>query len=67
MEEVLAYRIKEGGYDNWSFKIFMEKLISLLKEKEYTRGKKIVFYLDNATSHFTNYVLNSFREENIIF
>ena len=31
MEEVIAFRIKEGGYDNWSFKNFIGDLISTLK------------------------------------
>ena len=35
MEEVIAFRIKEGGYDNWSFKNFIEQLIEIIKQKDY--------------------------------
>ncbi len=32
--EIISYKFREGAYDNFSFKIYLEELIDIIKNKE---------------------------------
>ena len=64
---VISMKFKEGNFDNFSFKKFIEQTYKTIVEKMEVSDKKIILYADNCSAHLTNYVLNSFMNQNIAF
>ena len=62
-EGLISCRFKEGGYDNFSFKNFIEKTIISARQKYAIQNKRIVIYSDNCSAHLKNYVKNGLRLE----
>ena len=64
---VISMKFKEGNFDNFSFKKFIEQLLKTIEEKMNVSNKRIILCVDNCSAHLTNYVLNSFKDLNVFW
>ena len=65
--DIIGMKFKQGGYDNFSYKIFIEETIKEAKLKYNLDNKRIIIYHDNCSAHMTPYVINSLSKYRITF